>query len=93
MIRAPGSRAGGYLLTSSIENDRVVEHKTFTCQHCNRLVIVKHKCRAEDLGGRCFCCGGLICAPCTGKFGCDNIEKKLERAEARYEALRSYGLI
>jgi hypothetical protein len=92
MIRAPGSRAGGYLLTSSIENDRKVEHDTFTCQHCNKLVVVKHRCRPEDLGGRCTCCGGLICPHCAGG-SCDHIEQKLERAEARYHALQSYGLI
>jgi hypothetical protein len=92
VIRAPGSRAGGYLLTSSIENDRVVEHDTMTCQHCNRLVVIEHKCRPEDLGGRCTCCGGLICPNCVGK-SCDHVEQKLERAEARYEALRSYGLV
>lgn len=92
MIRAPGSRAGGYLLTTRNDTDRVLENDTFTCQHCNRIVVVKHKCRAEDLGGRCSCCGGLICPSCVGK-SCDRIEKKLAREEARHAALRSYGLI
>jgi hypothetical protein len=90
MVRAPGSRAGGYLQTFT--PDGLVEADTFTCQHCNRIVAVKPMCRPEDLGGRCTCCGGLICQSCVGK-GCDHIEKKLQRIEARFHALRSYGLI
>ena len=92
MIRPPGSRAGGWLLTTTVDSDQKVEHETFTCQHCNKIVLVTHRCRPEDLGGRCTCCGGLICPACTGK-GCDHIEKKLERAESKFAALRSYGLI
>jgi hypothetical protein len=90
MIRAPGSRAGGWLQTITAAG--TVEHDTFTCQHCGRIVVVRHGCSPEELGGRCTCCGGLICPDCVGK-GCDHIEKKLERAEAREKALRSYGLM
>lgn len=69
------------------------EHDTFTCFHCNKIVIVKVKCAPEDLGGLCKQCMKLICSACVNKGNCDPLEKKLEREEARYHALKSYGLI
>jgi hypothetical protein len=35
---------------------------------------------------------GMICPDCVGAMRCDPLERKLERAEAAYEARRSYGL-
>ena len=58
------------------------EADTFTCQHCNKVVFVKPMCDPADMGGRCTCCNGLICQNCVGK-GCDPMEKKLKRLEAR----------
>lgn len=67
------------------------EFATFSCGHCNRPKIVKHKERAEDLGGHCAVCWSLVCPTCAGG-SCDPFEKKLERVEARGRALRSYGI-
>jgi hypothetical protein len=92
MFKPGGSTPKGYLLETGPE--RVVkEADTFTCQHCNRVVYVRPFCSPSDIefGGQCKGCMGLICLSCYDKPGCDHIEKKLERAEARSRALRSYG--
>lgn len=67
----------------------IVCHDTLTCAHCNRLTRIRARERPEDIGGFCTVCAELICAKCVGK-GCDPLEKKLERIEARGRALRSY---
>jgi hypothetical protein len=43
------------------------------------------------VGDFCRSCMKMICAACAGK-GCTPFLKKLDRYEARYNALRSYGL-
>lgn len=77
---------GGYSIITSPDH-APAEQDTFTCQHCNRVVFVKPFCDPASMGGRCTCCDGLICEQCVGK-GCDPMEKKLQRWEARksYEA-------
>jgi hypothetical protein len=67
------------------------EADTFTCYHCQRIVHVPVKGKAEDIGGQCKLCMGLICPRCVGK-GCTPWEKQMEIQEAREDALRSYGL-
>lgn len=67
------------------------ERDSITCAHCNRVVIVEHKQRAEDIGGLCKVCMGMICESCVSKGGCDPFEEKLRRFERRTDALRSYG--
>ena len=57
-----------------------------------RVVHVPPRADPADIGGLCSLCMGLICPKCVGK-GCDPLEKKLERQEAHYHALRSYGLL
>lgn len=94
-------RAGGYgqlicfedhAATAKDSFGRVIgkEHDSFSCKHCNRVVFVNAREKAEDLGGFCKVCTGLICGPCVGK-GCDVLEEKLRRAEAKQDARRSYG--
>lgn len=69
-----------------------IEMDTFTCAHCQQVRHVKVKERPEDVGGLCKMCMKLICPGCVDKAICDPFEKKLEREEARYHALRSYGV-
>jgi len=83
-------RPCGYSIITDPEAG-VKESDTFTCQHCQKVIFVKPFCDPADMGGRCTCCDGLICPNCVGK-GCDPVEEKLKRAEARYDALRSYGI-
>jgi hypothetical protein len=77
-------RPGGYSIIVNPEGPPQ-EADTFTCRHCQRIVFVKPMCDPADMGGRCTCCNGLICPNCVG-LGCDPVEKKLQRLEAR----RSY---
>lgn len=65
-----------------------VECDTFTCAHCNHIVHVKPRAAAEDIGGLCKVCMGMICGPCVNLLVCDVFEKKLERMEARDRFLR-----
>lgn len=75
------------------EPGKATQHtETFTCGHCNKVTKVKAFADPADLGGLCKTCMRLICDRCVNTMRCDPIEKKLERAEARGEALRSYGL-
>lgn len=71
--------------------DGLKECDTTTCAHCQRITHIKPGCDPADLGGLCKSCMGLICSTCVGK-ACVPFEKVLEREEARYHALRSYGL-
>lgn len=82
--------AGGYAYSFDVGGIRQ-EVDTFTCFHCNRIVIVKPKCDPADLGGMCRLCEKMICPACVDLGKCDPMEKKLERAEAKDRALRSYG--
>lgn len=77
----------GYLIATS--SDGLVEHDTFTCCHCQKIVIVKPMCDPADMGGNCNLCNKLICSFCVGKV-CTPWEKKMLQQEARQEALRSY---
>ena len=67
------------------------EVDSFTCFHCQHVVMVPVKANPEDIGGFCKICTKLICKYCLRK-GCTPWEKKMEKMEARYDALRSYGL-
>jgi len=75
-------RPGGYLLSVDPDAGSPFEADTFTCRHCQKIVLVKPMCDPADMGGRCTVCDGLICKNCVGK-GCDPMEKKLQRLEAR----------
>lgn len=82
--------AGGYLLVTG--PDGKVEHDTFTCAHCQRVVLVKVKAPASDCGGWCGRCAKCICPSCAAKPGCTPFEKKLERIEARARLLAAVGV-
>lgn len=99
-------RPGGYVLVTHPDpgflrldrGGRIEEAKegfqefdTFTCGHCSRVQHVRARENPEDTGGLCKQCMKLICPRCVNSGKCDPLEKKLERAEARDIALRSYG--
>lgn len=73
-------RSSGLLETFSPMGHQKAD--TFTCKHCNNIVVVKPFADPADMGGRCTCCDSLICPKCVGK-GCDTMEQKLERWEAQ----------
>lgn len=67
------------------------EYDTMVCNHCNSITHVKARMRPEDIGGLCKQCMGLICPRCLDG-PCVPFAKKLDMAEKREIALRSYGL-
>lgn len=69
-----------------------IEIDSFTCFHCGSIRHVRPKQKPEDIGGLCKQCMKLICGRCVDKGNCTPLEKKLEAAEARDRALRSYGM-
>lgn len=80
----------GYLI--GINQGNVQEADTFTCFHCQKIIIVKPLCDPADMGGRCNICDSLICPKCVGQ-GCTPWEEKMKKIEASYHARRSYGII
>lgn len=84
-------KAGGYLVGHGPDGC-VQECDSFTCGHCNRIVLVRPKQNAADVGGFCRCCTKLICGPCVDDGRCTPLEKRLEAAERRADTLRSYGM-
>ena len=84
-------RAGGILIATSPDGTR--ETDTFTCSHCQTVCFVEPRERPEDIGGLCKQCMKLICPRCVDAGVCVPWEKEMERQEARYHALRSYGMV
>ena len=80
----------GYLTISG--PDGVHEEDTALCGHCGGIVRVPAGKRADDVGGTCKQCMQFVCERCYARVGCLPFEEKLKCAEARGEALRSYGL-
>jgi hypothetical protein len=83
-------REGGYVCLTDPEHG-VREASTFTCAHCNKVVVVPPRADPDKLGGFCRMCMKMICPTCVDTGTCDPFEKKLELAEASYHARRSYG--
>jgi len=54
---------------------------TFTCSHCNAIVIVRPSVPLEDLGGFCRLCMKNVCGPCADKGVCRPFLKRIEREE------------
>lgn len=82
-------KASGVALTFD-ERGKIIENETFTCKHCQKVVLIPHQADPSQMGGFCYSCAALVCPACYGK-PCEHFEKKLERAEAQYHARRSYG--
>lgn len=74
------------------EDGQIQEHDTFTCFHCNSIVVVKPLMKPEDLGGMCKVCMKLTCPACTSVGSCTPWEKQMEQIEARDRFLRQCGL-
>lgn len=82
--------AGGYICISDPELGST-EFDTFTCFHCNVIVKVVPKADMDRTGSMCRICMKMVCAKCA-PLGCSPFEKKIEALEAKYRALRSYGI-
>jgi hypothetical protein len=85
----PG-RARGYYRETGPEG--TVEHETFTCAHCQRLVKCSVPPNPDIDGWNCRQCFARICRYCASKQVCDPFERKLERIEARASLLKAVGI-
>lgn len=73
-----------------------VEHDTFTCSHCNKIVIVPPGWRPENMPSMCKGCSGYLCLACWNLrmrgADCVTWKQQIDRIEARNQALKSYGV-
>ena len=81
---------GGYGITT-YPDKKSDEEDTFTCCHCNSIVIVVPNASAASMGGWCALCAQPVCKNCAGKE-CFPFEKKLEQIENRARFFKSIGL-
>jgi hypothetical protein len=79
-------RPGGYLLITEADGSKRAAD-TFTCKHCNSIVVVPAKASPAESGGWCGRCAAPVCARCAGAGRCTPFEKKLELAESRARML------
>lgn len=73
--------------------DGLVERDTFTCSHCQRVVLVTPRCDPADLGGFCRMCMKHLCGPCADEGNCTPFEKKLERYERANRFHQAVGTV
>jgi hypothetical protein len=88
IIYAPDEQSQRVVVNGTVI-DTEVEADTFSCAHCQFVVVVKPFCDAADAGGLCKCCMGLICPHCVDLGTCTPIERYLEIEEAKAQFLRS----
>ena len=71
-----------------------IEHRTVTCAHCSKVMIIRFMHLAENMeyGGYCRGCDRHICATCYAVPTCKPIEKWCDEVEAKYLARRSYEM-
>lgn len=72
-------RPGGWAIIVDPTLGKPREYDTFTCWHCNSIVIVDRK----DKGGFCMRCMRQICAACVSNGRCIPFEKRLARIEGK----------
>lgn len=81
-------RRGGY--TIRVEPGKPNwERDTFTCFHCNAVVVVKPMCDPAEMGDLCHSCNRYICRNCAGK-GCMPFLKKIDAEEKKAAAVKGW---
>ena len=87
---------GGYLHVFTPETT-TEEHDTFTCHHCNAVVVCDAP-PAPPKGGFCLQCMSKICDKCEARpwaaenGKCVPFEKRLEQIEQRGRMLAAIGV-
>ena len=76
---------GGMLYIGHKGSDKVQESPTYTCGHCNRVImLIDHRTRKLASAGHpshtCHSCGKWICEPCNAIRECNSVERDAERA-------------
>lgn len=78
----------GYLTVADPEAP-TIERDTFTCAHCQKIVIVApmgavtDPGKPQDIGGFCRACYKNVCGRCADSGVCRPFEKWLEEQESR----------
>jgi len=87
-------RAGGYRIITE-PGKAPIENDTFTCNHCNGIVVVPPGTVAITVGATCLACMKQICEPCAKVMDrtlkCRPFEKRLEEMESRARFRKSVG--
>jgi len=83
---------GGANEVTLLDSDRKYAQRTFTCAHCNRVVIVPLRARPDECGGLCMIEFKPVCPECHQIGTCTPFEKRLEAHEARTRLLASLGI-
>lgn len=73
-------------------NAPTLQADTFTCKHCQQIVMVQPLKDPSESGGFCRICWGLICKKCVAKGECTPWERQMEEMEARDRFRKSAGL-
>ena len=81
---------------ATVFGDRIVEHDTITCGHCNGIVLVKPGTAStvyvlpqrvgppkEEPGAACRVCMRSVCLTCHADGRCTPLERRIEEMEAR----------
>lgn len=89
ILNAIQGRARGHLLITG--PDGTVEHDTFTCAHCQEVIVVKLRAAPEEMGGRCHHCDAMVCPGCAVTGRCEPFEKRIEEYERRHRFLSQVG--
>ena len=98
-------KPGGYAVITSPDPSRVnfdgfrcedigagtFEADTYSCCHCNRVMHVKPRVSMDEFGSMCRNCMKMTCPTCADG-PCVPFMKRLEEAEKRDMARRSYGI-
>src|ERR1700756_2474877 len=75
--------------TCEVVPSGLTERDTFTCCHCNKVVIVKPFANMDDFGSMCRNCMKMTCPVCADKE-CTPFMKKIEEMEKRDFIRRTY---
>lgn len=60
-------------LPASAAGSRIFECATFTCSHCERVVAVVDRRKADEICGFCTGCNHRLCTKCTTKRAKDGV--------------------
>ena len=76
---------GGYRTITEADGTVSSETDTFTCKHCNGIVVVPTGAAPATVGAFCCSCGGHVCHPCEAKMNatleCAPFERWLDMKE------------
>ena len=87
-------RANGSLIITDPNAPHALEADTYTCAHCNSIIVLhdRNGARLNGVAVHCYQCDSLMCVRCAEQMRCTPFEKKLEAIEARDRLRAAAGL-